>query len=193
MMKKFVAVLFLAAALAACSASPSERPPLQGASIGGPFELTDKQGKTVRYADFAGRYRVVYFGYTFCPDVCPVDMQVLMQAYARFEKAEPELARQIQPIFITIDPARDTPAIVGEFTAAFSPKLLGLTGSEEQIAAAAKQFAVFFGRGTETAGGYLMDHSRVTFLMGRDGEPIAMLPTDKGPDAVVAELTKWVR
>ena len=193
MTKKLAAVLILAATMAACTPAPPERPPLQGASIGGPFELTGKDGKTVRYADFDGRYRMVYFGYTFCPDVCPVDVQVMMQAHARFAKAEPDLAQQIQPLFITIDPARDTPAIVGEFAAAFSPKLLGLTGSEAQISAAAKEFAVYYARGKETSGGYLMDHSRVAFLMGREGQPIAMLPTDKGPDAVVAELTKWVR
>jgi protein SCO1/2 len=174
----------------ATSAEPS--PPLAGAAIGGDFTLIDKAGKTVRYADFAGRYRVVYFGYTFCPDACPQDVQQLMLGYNAFAKAEPGLAREVQPIFITIDPARDTPKVVGEFAAAFSPRLLGLTGTPEQIDAAAKAFKAFYGKGAESAGGgYLMDHSRIAYLMDRDGKPLATLPVDLGPKAVAAELAKW--
>ncbi len=175
------------------AAGPPAKPPLAGAAIGGPFELTDKAGNTVRWADFAGKYRMIYFGYTFCPDVCPLDVQAMMQGHAQFEKAQPERAARLQPIFVTIDPARDTPAVIGEFTSAFSPKLIGLTGTDGQIAAAAKAFAVYYARGNETAGGYLMDHSRVVFLMGPAGEPIAMLPADKGGKAVAAELEKWVK
>lgn len=181
--------------LAACgqpAPSQAQRPPLEGATIGGPFALVDKTGKTVRWSDFAGKYRVVYFGYTFCPDACPMDMQALMQGYARFEKADAALAAKIQPIFISIDPARDTPQIVGEFAAAFSPKVIGLTGTEQQVRDAAKAFSAYYAKGQETAGGYLMDHSRVAYLMGPQGEPIAMLPVDKGPAAVAVELAKWV-
>lgn len=191
---RFLAALLLPLALVACgSQPPAERPPLEGAKIGGPFELQDKAGKTVRWADFAGKYRVVYFGFTFCPDACPLDVGTMMRGFAAFEKAEPQLAAQVQPLFITIDPARDTAAVVGEFTAAFSPRLLGLTGSPAQIDQAAKAFAAYYARGKDTTGGYLMDHSRVAYLMGRQGEPIAMLPVDKGPEAVAAELAKWVR
>ena len=183
----------LALLAAGCSAdSSAPRPPLEGAAIGGEFALVDKAGKAVRYSDFAGAYRVVYFGYTFCPDVCPLDVQRLMQGYALFTKAEPDLAKQVQPIFVTIDPARDTPAVVGEFAAAFSPRLLGLTGSEEQVAAAAKAFKVYRAKGEETpGGGYLMDHSNIAYLMDRNGQPLALLPVDKGPQAVAAELAKW--
>lgn len=193
-----IAILALPLALAACGSgsTPAERPPLEGAAIGGPFTLTDKTGKTVRWDDFKGQYRIVYFGYTFCPDACPLDVQALMQGFARFEKQSPGLARQVQPIFISIDPARDTPQVVGEYAAAFSPRLLGLTGTPEQVAQAAKAFSAYYARGKESAGGYLMDHSRIAFLMGRNGEPIAMLPVDKGveqgPEAVAAELAKWV-
>jgi protein SCO1 len=183
-----------ALSLSGCGANaPAEPPPLAGAKIGGDFALTDKAGKTWRWQDFAGKYRVVYFGYTFCPDVCPLDMAVVVQGLNRFAKAEPQLADQVQPIFITIDPARDQPAIVGEFAAAFSPRLLGLTGTAAQIDQAAKAFKVFYGKGKDTSGGYLMDHSRIAFLMGRQGEPIATLPVDQGADAVAAELTKWVK
>lgn len=189
------AALALSVALSGCgTGQPAEQPPLAGAAIGGPFTLVDKQEKPVSWADFDGKYRIVYFGYTFCPDACPMDVQVAMQGFAAFEKAHPDLAAQVQPIFITIDPARDTPKVVGEFAAAFHPRLLGLTGTPEAVDKAAKAFAAFYGKGKENEdGGYLMDHSRVAYLMGRKGEPIAMLPVDKDANAVAAELAKWVR
>jgi protein SCO1/2 len=170
-----------------------ERGDLAGADIGGPFTLSDKTGKTVRWEQFDGKYRIVYFGYAFCPDVCPLDMAKTMQGLARFEKDEPQLAAQIQPIFITIDPARDTPQAVGEFAAAFSPRLIGLTGTPAQIDQAVKAFKVYAAKGKDTAGGYLMDHSRMVYLMGKKGEPIALLPSEKGAEAVAAELAKWVK
>jgi protein SCO1/2 len=172
--------------------SPPAEPPLAGAALGGPFELVDSAGRTVRWSDFDGKYRVLYFGYAYCPDVCPLDVQRMMQGFARFKEAEPELAAQVQPIFVTIDPARDTPAVVGEFTRAFSSDLLGLTGTPEQVDRAAKAFAVYYQRGEGTDEGYLMDHSRAAFLMGRQGEPIATLPVEQSAEAVAAELTKWV-
>ena len=190
----FAAALLVASvAVTGCNASgPAERPPLEGAAIGGAFTLIDRNGATVRWDDFAGKYRTVYFGYTFCPDACPLDMQVLMQGFARFAKDNPQLAGKVQPIFISIDPARDTPKAVGEFTDAFSPRLLGLTGTPAQVDQAAKAFAAPYGRGKDTAGGYLMDHPRIAYLMGPNGEPIAMLPVDQKPADVAAELAKWV-
>ncbi len=173
--------------------TPEQAPPLAGATIGGPFTLVDKNGRTVRWQDFAGRYRVVYFGYTFCPDACPTDVNVLMQGFARFAAKSPGLAAKTQPMFITIDPARDTPEVVGEFAAAFSPRLLGLTGSEAQVAQAVRAFRVYRAKGSVTPGGYLMDHSRISYLMGPAGEPLSMLPTDRGADAVAVELAKWVK
>ena len=104
------------------------------------------------------------------------------------------MAAKIQPLFVTIDPARDTPEVVGEFTDAFHPRLIGLTGSERDVKAVADKFAVYFSRGEDSdAGGYLMDHTNITFLFAPDGQPLAMLPTDQGPEAVEAELEKWVR
>ena len=187
--------LLLPLALMACSgepAPPAEQPPLAGAQIGGPFTLTDKDGKTVRWDDFAGSWRTVYFGFTFCPDACPIDMQALMAGFRKFEKSHPALAAKVQPIFISVDPERDGPKEVGQFAAHFHPRLIGLTGTPEQVNEAAKMFAVYHAKGNETAGGYLVDHSRVVYLMDPDGKPIAMLPVDKGPDAVAAELEKWV-
>jgi protein SCO1 len=189
----FAALIFSLTVSACGSQAPQERPPLAGAAIGGPFALVGKDGKTVRWQDFAGQYRIVYFGYTFCPDACPTDVATMMQGFARFEKAQPALAAQVQPIFITIDPARDTAPIVGEFAAAFSPRLIGLTGPPTTIAAAAKSFGAYAAKGKESGSGYLMDHTRIAYLMGRQGEPIAILPIERGPQAVEAELAKWVR
>ena len=181
-------------AVSACSPEGGEAvpPPLEGASIGGDFALVDKSGKPVRFHDFAGKYRIVYFGYTFCPDACPLDVQKLMQGYAKFAKAEPEVAARVQPLFVSIDPARDTPAAVGEFAAAFSPKLIGLTGSEAQVAEAAKMFKAYYAKGEPTKdGGYLMDHARIAYLMNPDGKPLALLPIDQTADAVAESLAKW--
>ena len=188
------AVLAAALLLTACSPGGGDaaHPPLEGAKIGGDFTLVDKTGKTVRFHDFRGKYPVVYFGYTFCPDACPLDVQRLMQGYAKFAKAEPEVAARVVPLFVSIDPARDTPQVVGEFAAAFSPRLIGLTGSEAQVAEAAKMFAAYYRKGEpEPGGGYLMDHSRTAFLMDPQGKPLAILPVDQGADAVAAELARW--
>jgi protein SCO1/2 len=198
--KLFPLALFATLALAACGSgkAPLDQAPLAGAQIGGDFALQDKTGKTVRWSDFKGKWRIVYFGYTFCPDACPLDVGIAMKGFAQFSGAQPQLAADVQPIFISVDPTRDTPARVGEFAAAFSPRLLGLTGSPTEIARTAKAFAVFFGRGQDLPGGaYIVDHSRAVYLFDRAGQPIAMLPVDKGaqdgPAAVAAELEKWVR
>ena len=185
--------LVLAVLLAACNAQDTAEPPLAGAAIGGPFELVDSSGDTVRWSDFDGQYRIVYFGYAYCPDVCPFDVQRMMQGYARFKEENPELAAQVQPIFVTIDPERDTPEVVGEFTSAFSDDLIGLTGTPEQVDKAAKAFSVYYAKGEMSeGGGYLMDHSRAAYLMGPEGDPIALLRVDEGPAAVAADLEKWV-
>ncbi|WP_298308336.1 SCO family protein [uncultured Erythrobacter sp.] len=195
---RFVLALAASAALSLSACSPGEvdygEPPLAGADIGGDFELTNKNGETVRWSDFEGQYRIVYFGFAYCPDICPTDMQRTAQALSTFTKNAPDLAAKIQPIFITIDPERDTPEVVGEFASAFSDDLLGLTGTPEQISDAAGKFRVFYARGEESeAGGYLMDHSRIVYLFGPQGEPLATLPADRNADAVAQELAKWVR
>ena len=183
----------LMAPLTACN-GPAEEPPLAGAAIGGDFTLIDKAGKTVHFNDFAGKWRIVYFGYSFCPDVCPLDLQHLMQGYHAFAKSSPALARDVQPIFVTIDPERDTPQKLGEYTANFGPELLGLTGTPAQIASAAGTWKVYYARHDgKTPGSYLMDHSRAAYLMDRAGKPVALLPSDHDGAAVAAELAKWVR
>jgi protein SCO1 len=192
----FVLLPLAVFALAACNPAPEAQltgTPLDGAAIGGPFTLTGKDGQRVSSDQFKGRYRIVYFGYTFCPDACPMDVGMLMQGFNLFAKDHPALAAKVQPIFITIDPARDTPARVGEFAAAFSPRLIGLTGTQGEIDAAVKAFKAVAQRGKDVTGGYLMDHSRMAYLMGREGQPLEALPLDKGPEAVAADLALMVK
>ncbi len=184
--------LLLAGPLAGCAQEPAGDPPLAGARIGGAFSLTDQDGRAVSDRDFAGRYRIVYFGYTFCPDVCPTDVQNIAAALKLLERDDPALAKKIVPIFITIDPARDTPAALKRFVTAFHPRLVGLTGSAAQIAKVAKEYGIYFARGAGTADGYLMDHSRQIYLFDPDGRPLALLP--EGPPAAIAkEITTWAR
>lgn len=192
----FLSAALLAAtlSLAACDSAPKEQPPLAGTRIGGPFTLIDKTGKTVKWDDFAGKWRIVYFGYTWCPDACPMDVGVMMNGFHKYARNHTDLAAGIKPMFITVDPQRDTPERVGEFAAAFGGELLGLTGTAGQVDQAAKAFVAYYARGKDVpGGGYLMDHSRIAYLMDRQGQPVAMLPIDKGPDAVAAELARWVR
>ena len=165
---------------------------MAGSAIGGEFTLVDSDGQTRHWSDFKGKYRMIYFGYAYCPDVCPFDVQRMMQGYEQVRKDNPELAADIVPLFVTIDPERDTPEVIGEFTSAFSDDLIGLTGTPEQVKQAADSFAVYFRKGEVNAeGGYLMDHSRGAYLMGRNGEPIALLPVDESGAAVAAEIEKW--
>jgi protein SCO1 len=197
MTKPSLAFLSLAVlALAGCKPSAEAQligTAIDGAAIGGPFALTGKDGQRVSWEQFNGQYRIVYFGYTFCPDACPMDVGVMMQGFNRFAKDHPAQAAEVQPLFITIDPARDTPPRVGEFAAAFSPRLIGLTGTQQEVDSAVKAFKAVAQRGKEVTGGYLMDHSRMAYLMDREGKPLVALAIDKGPDAVAADLALMVK
>jgi protein SCO1 len=181
-------------ALAACS-TKTDPAPLAGAAIGGPFVLTDQDGRRFSSAALKGRYPIIYFGYTFCPDACPTDMQVLGKAMRQLDASNPATSNKVQPIFITVDPSRDTPAALKAFVSAFYPRLIGLTGSEAEIAHVAKEFAISYRKQPAAPGtsGYLMDHPRIAVLLGPDGKPIELLPVDADADAVAAELRKWVR
>ncbi len=187
-------VLMLLALLGACSGGAGEAPPLEGARLGGSFTLTDQNGRPVSDTQFDGRYRIVYFGFTYCPDVCPVDLQTIGQAMRMVEKSDPSKAERVQPIFITVDPQRDTPAVMKQYVSSFHPRLIGLTGTREQIADVAKKHGVYFGKAEEPGvTEYMVDHSRIALLFGPKGEPIAILPHDKGAEAVAAELRRWVQ
>ena len=190
-----VALMLATLPLAGCSGGNQAQPPLAGAAIGGPFALTDQDGKPVTDKDFAGRYRAIYFGYSFCPDVCPTTLQVLMQGYHAFAKDSPAQAGRLVPIFISVDPGRDTPAVLKTYVSAFGPELKGFTGTPTEIARVAKAYAVSYSKqpADKGASGYLMSHSSVVILFGPDGQPIAMVPTEQGAKAVTDTLAQWAR
>lgn len=206
MNKNFLAALSAAFLLVSCSGEPAQpslaEAPLAGAAIGGDFTLTDQNGNKRTWTEFDGKYRIVYFGYTNCPDICTPDMQNLMAGLKAFEKASPDLAAKIQPIFITVDPMRDTAAVLKQFVSAFHPRAIGLTGTDAEIADATKKFAIYSSRMEGSSPeSYLMSHSQTPYLMGPKGEPLAIMPADVpktdanegAPKLVEAELAKWVR
>jgi protein SCO1/2 len=188
----FLSLLF-ALLVGGCGATAGD-PPLKGATMGGPFELTSHEGKRVSDRDFEGSYRLIYFGYSYCPDVCPVDLQTISAGLTAFEQSDPRRAARVQPIFITVDPKRDTPEALARYAEAFHPRLVALTGTEEEIKQTARTFAVNFQlHPPATPGGeYLVDHSRIAILYGPEGEPVAIVPHDQGPQGVASELDKWV-
>jgi protein SCO1/2 len=140
------------------------------ALIGGPFTLVDQTGKTVTDQDFRGRHMLVFFGFTHCPDICPAELQVMS---ASLDELGPK-ADQVVPIFITLDPERDTQAAMGAYVKNFGPRFVGLTGSAEQIAAAAKAYRVAYSKFQQdkASSDYSIDHSALVYLMGKDGEYI---------------------
>ena len=157
-------------------------------SIGGPFTLQDGSGKTVTDRDFRGKYMLVYFGYTFCPDVCPTTLNAVGDAMDKLGPA----AGRIRPVFITVDPKRDTPSVVKQYVAAFGSNIDGLTGTPQEIAKAAKEYRVYYAEHRTGPGpnDYSMDHSSVLYLMGPDGGFVAPVRADQSGDELAAELKK---
>lgn len=155
------------------------------ASIGGPIEMVDQHGNPITEAAFSGRPAVIYFGYTYCPDVCPTSLQTVTEAMDSLGSD----SEKVQPIFVTVDPKRDTPEIVGDYAAAFHDDMVGLTGSETQIAQTAKTFRVIFvvrdqGRGDD----YLVDHSSYYYLMDADWKLAAVMQHDITPEQMAAAI-----
>ena len=154
--------------------------------IGGPFSLTDQSGKPRRDIDFRGKLMIVYFGYTFCPDVCPADLMSITQAL----EALGPTAESVQPVFITIDPERDA-KVLAEYLAAFHPSFVGLTGSPEQIRKVANSYKVFYVKMPgERSGEYSIDHTGAIYLMGRGGEYLGFMPPQTSPDRLTEVLRK---
>jgi cytochrome oxidase Cu insertion factor (SCO1/SenC/PrrC family) len=136
------------------------------ALIGGPFSLVDQDGKRVTEQDFRGKYMLVFFGYTYCPDVCPTELQVMMAALDQMGGA----GKDIVPVFVSVDPERDSPETIKAYVGNFGPRLVGLTGTPEEIAAIAKAYRVYYAKGASKDGDdYLMDHSSIIYLMDPNG------------------------
>jgi protein SCO1 len=156
--------------------------------VGGPFTLTDQNGRLRGDGEFRGRLMIVYFGYTFCPDVCPTDLMAITQALDALGKD----AAGIQPIFITIDPGRDNP-VMADYLKAFHPSFIGLTGSEAEIRKVANAYKAFYVRvGDPRTGEYSIDHSGVIYVMGRDGRYLGFMPPQTAPDRLIEILRKYL-
>jgi len=157
-------------------------------SIGGPFTLTDSAGKQRSDSEFRGKLMIVYFGYTYCPDVCPADLMAITQALDALGPA----ADGVQPIFITVDPERDT-KVLKDYVGAFHPSLIGLTGSPDDIRKVANAFKAFYVKVPDERGGdYSIDHAGVIYLMGRDGEYLGFTPPQTSAQRLTEILRKYL-
>jgi protein SCO1/2 len=153
--------------------------------IGGPFTLADPAGRRVALADFKGKLVLLYFGFAACPDVCPTDLAMIAQALRSLGRDEDE----VQPLFVTLDPQRDIPAVLREYAAAFHPRFVALTGTEEEVRRVATGFKVFYEKvplpGTTT---YSIDHTAYTFLLDRKGEFVILFPPGTPADRMMEML-----
>jgi cytochrome oxidase Cu insertion factor (SCO1/SenC/PrrC family) len=180
-------ILFSAPIAANETTEPSPTELIEGllsgrAAVGGPFELTDQAGHRRTDADFRGKLVVLYFGYTYCPDVCPTELQSISLALDKLGAT----AESVQPLFITVDPERDTPARLADFVSSFHPRLIGLTGSLADIRKTAVAYRTFFVKnGASTSGGdYSVDHTGFIYLVGKDGRYLGFLPPGSTPDVI---------
>jgi len=157
------------------------------AAIGGPFKLTDQNGQLRTDADFRGQYMLVFFGYTNCPDVCPTTLQMLTDAVTSLGAK----AAKVTPIFITVDPERDTAKALKDYAANFTPRLVTLTGSAADIAAVAKEYRVYYAKAGEGPN-YAMDHTALIYLMGPDGAYVTHYTPDLTADDIAKDLGKRI-
>ena len=158
--------------------------------LGGTFALTDQTGATRTDQEFRGKYMLVFFGYTYCPDVCPTTLAVIKSALDIMGSR----ADRIVPLFITVDPNRDTPEKLKTYLSSFGPRFVGLTGNDTAIASVAKEYRVYYKtRPAENGGEYTVDHSGVVYLMDASGAFIANYSLDSSPDAMAQDLLKRLR
>ncbi len=157
-----------------------------GLSMGGAFAMQDQDGRAVTQADFGGTLLVGYFGYSFCPDVCPTELATIANAFDLLTPAE---AARATPLFVSVDPGRDTPEQLKRYVSNFHPRMVGLTGTPEQVAAMAKQFRVFYAKVERPEmSEYLMDHSSFVYLIGADGRVRALLRPQSSAEDIAAAI-----
>ena len=179
--------VMIAAAAAIGAALWIGLPAAQAASIGGSFELIDHTGKAVTEESFDDRYLLVYFGYAYCPDVCPTELLVMGQAVDELG----ELGEEVQPLFVTVDPARDTVEYLADYVPSFHPRLVGLTGSDEQIHAAARAYRVYYRLNEpDEDGNYLVDHTSYIYFMDPDGDYLTHFVFGQGPEKMAEIIRK---
>jgi len=181
----------IAGAVVLLVANPQGGQPVQSsgaALIGGPFSLVGADGKPVTDRDFRGRYMLIFFGFTHCPDICPAELQVIAQALEQLG----DKAKTVVPIFITLDPERDTPEAMANYVKSFGPNFVGLTGSPEAIAAAAKAYRVAYSQveNNNSAGDYSVDHSALVYLMDPEGRYVTHFSYGLSADQMAEKLEK---
>jgi protein SCO1/2 len=159
-------------------------------TVGGPFALTDQFGKLRTDADFRGQYMLVFFGFTNCPDICPIELQTISDA---LDQLDAKQSAKVTPIFISVDPARDTPDVLRAYVANFHPRLVALTGSAEAIGAVAKSYRVYYAKATganapNDPAAYILDHFAVVYLMGPKGEYVAHFTPGTTAQAMAEDL-----
>jgi protein SCO1 len=160
----------------------------QIAAIGGPFKLTDQNGRTITDQDLKGHPFLVFFGFTNCPDVCPTTLFEVSQIL----RALGPDADRTRALFITVDPERDTPAVMKDYLSSFDPHLSGLTGDPATIAAVAKAYRVYFKKVPLDQGGYTMDHTAIVYLMDKDGRFVSPFSLKRTTDAAAADLRRYL-
>ncbi len=157
--------------------------------IGGAFELVDQNGRPFTEKDLKGKYSLIYFGYTYCPDVCPTELQTMTQA---LEMLGP-LAKKIRPVMISVDPERDTPEVLKEYLTNFYPGFVGLTGTPEQVRKAGQAYRVFYRKTDEkSASDYLMDHSSIVYLMDPEGRYLKHFAYGTPPEKMAEGIRKAI-
>lgn len=159
------------------------------ALIGGAFELVDNNGATVTDKTFHGKFMLVYFGYTYCPDVCPMDLQIMADS---LRYLTPEQLDQVTPVFVTVDPERDTVEVMSEYIKFFHEKLVGLTGTLEQIDSIKKAYKVYAAKADDSAD-YLVDHTAYTYFMDKDGEFLQHFNHGEDPEAMAAKMATFIK
>ncbi|MBS1002014.1 SCO family protein [Acetobacter persici] len=158
----------------------------QHTQIGGPYTLVNGHGQTVSQADFEGHYTLLYFGYTHCVDICPLTLATVSSALDELGKR----GESIIPVFISVDPERDTPKVLQDYVERFSPRIVGLTGSETQLQPVMKAFHVAARRHAPNGSGYLVDHSSLLYLMDGHNHLVGMIPVDASAHQIASELRR---
>jgi protein SCO1/2 len=158
------------------------------ASIGGPFSLSDTAGKRVTDVDFRGKLMLVFFGYTHCPDACPTGLQTMAELLDKLGAD----AREVAPVFISVDPERDTPEALSAYVKNFSPQIVGLTGSVDAVASAAKAYRVYFRKAGGGRDDYTVDHSAFVYLMDREGQYLTHFMFNTPTDAIANVIRKHI-
>ncbi len=161
------------------------------ALIGGPFSLVNHHGQSVSHDDFRGKYMLIYFGYTYCPDICPMELQIMSDA---LDQTPEEILAEINPLFITVDPNRDTVEILAQYVPAFHEKIIGLTGNEEQIKVVNRAYRVYAAKEqSEDPDSYLISHTSYIYLMDRNGEYVTHFRSRTDPSVMSQQLQEIIR